>query len=108
HEMPVHHIDVNPVSAGADDRPYLVSKAGEIGREDRRRDQNIFGHVIPVSGAYNGRVAAARSPDAREPAKECSMTLMLASVTGPAEAELVLETGADIVDMKDPSAGALG
>ncbi|MBV9395520.1 MAG: dihydroneopterin aldolase [Methylobacteriaceae bacterium] len=36
------------------------------------------------------------------------MTLMLASVTGPAEAELALETGADIVDMKDPSAGALG
>jgi dihydroneopterin aldolase len=36
------------------------------------------------------------------------MTLMLASVTGPAEAELVLEAGADIIDLKDPSAGALG
>ncbi|MBV8850703.1 MAG: dihydroneopterin aldolase [Methylobacteriaceae bacterium] len=36
------------------------------------------------------------------------MTLMLASVTGPAEAELALEAGADIVDLKDPSAGALG
>jgi dihydroneopterin aldolase len=36
------------------------------------------------------------------------MTLMLASVTGPAEAELVLAAGADIIDMKDPSAGALG
>jgi dihydroneopterin aldolase len=48
--------------------------------------------------------------DARDctPAKECSMTLMLASVTGPAEAELVLEAGADIVDLKDPAAGALG
>src|SRR5947209_2698959 len=44
----------------------------------------------------------------RTPAKECSMTLMLASVTGPAEAELVLEAGADIIDLKDPSAGALG
>jgi dihydroneopterin aldolase len=36
------------------------------------------------------------------------MTLMLASVTGPAEAELVLESGADIIDLKDPGAGALG
>jgi (5-formylfuran-3-yl)methyl phosphate synthase len=36
------------------------------------------------------------------------MTLMLASVTGPAEAELALATGADILDLKDPSAGALG
>ncbi|GAC1340587.1 MAG: hypothetical protein NVSMB26_28650 [Beijerinckiaceae bacterium] len=36
------------------------------------------------------------------------MTLMLASVTGPAEAEMVLECGADIIDLKDPAAGALG
>jgi len=36
------------------------------------------------------------------------MTLMLASVTGPTEAELVLEAGADIIDLKDPSAGTLG
>jgi dihydroneopterin aldolase len=36
------------------------------------------------------------------------MTLMLASVTGPAEAELALEGGADIIDLKDPTAGALG
>jgi dihydroneopterin aldolase len=36
------------------------------------------------------------------------MTLMLASVTGPAEAELALEGGADIIDLKNPAAGALG
>lgn len=36
------------------------------------------------------------------------MTKMLASVTGVAEAEIVLAGGADIVDLKDPSAGALG
>ncbi len=36
------------------------------------------------------------------------MTRMLASVTGPDEAELVLEGGADIVDLKDPTRGALG
>lgn len=36
------------------------------------------------------------------------MTLMLASVTSPAEAETVRACGADIIDMKDPSDGALG
>jgi FolB domain-containing protein len=36
------------------------------------------------------------------------MTRMLASVTGPEEAEIVLAGGADIVDLKDPMAGALG
>ncbi|MEO8716366.1 MAG: (5-formylfuran-3-yl)methyl phosphate synthase [Acetobacteraceae bacterium] len=36
------------------------------------------------------------------------MTRMLASVTGPAEAEVALAGGADIIDLKDPSRGALG
>lgn len=36
------------------------------------------------------------------------MTLMLASVTGPDEAQTALAGGADIIDLKDPSAGALG
>jgi FolB domain-containing protein len=36
------------------------------------------------------------------------MTLMLASVTSPAEAETVRVGGADIIDMKNPSDGALG
>lgn len=36
------------------------------------------------------------------------MTRMLASVTGPEEAALVLAGGADIIDLKDPSRGALG
>jgi (5-formylfuran-3-yl)methyl phosphate synthase len=36
------------------------------------------------------------------------MTLMLASVLSPAEAETALERGADIIDCKDPSRGALG
>lgn len=35
------------------------------------------------------------------------MTLMLASVTSPAEAETVRAEGADIIDLKDPSQGAL-
>ena len=36
------------------------------------------------------------------------MTYFLASVRCAAEAELVLEAGADVVDLKEPSAGALG
>ena len=36
------------------------------------------------------------------------MTLLLASVTGPEEAELALDRGADIIDLKNPAAGALG
>jgi FolB domain-containing protein len=36
------------------------------------------------------------------------MTLMLASVTNPAEAETVWAQGADIIDLKDPTKGALG
>jgi (5-formylfuran-3-yl)methyl phosphate synthase len=36
------------------------------------------------------------------------MTLMLASVLSPAEAETAVERGADIIDCKDPSRGALG
>jgi len=36
------------------------------------------------------------------------MTLLLASVTGSREAELAVTHGADIIDLKDPSRGALG
>lgn len=36
------------------------------------------------------------------------MTLFLASVRDPIEAELVLAAGADIVDLKEPARGALG
>jgi dihydroneopterin aldolase len=36
------------------------------------------------------------------------MTLFLASVTGPEEAEVALKHGADIIDLKNPESGALG
>lgn len=36
------------------------------------------------------------------------MTQMLASVTGADEARIAVEGGADIIDLKDPAAGALG
>jgi len=38
----------------------------------------------------------------------CMMTGLLASVTSPDEARLALDSGADIIDCKDPSRGALG
>ena len=36
------------------------------------------------------------------------MTFLLASVTGPEEAEIAVRHGADIVDLKDPTRGAFG
>ena len=36
------------------------------------------------------------------------MTLMLASVAGPQEAEIVVAHGADIIDLKDAANGAFG
>ncbi len=36
------------------------------------------------------------------------MTALLASVTGPEEAIVALNAGADIIDLKDPTVGALG
>lgn len=36
------------------------------------------------------------------------MTVLLASVTGPEEAEAAIAGGADLIDLKDPAAGPLG
>lgn len=36
------------------------------------------------------------------------MTRLLASVTGPAEADIAIAGGADLIDLKDPGQGALG
>lgn len=44
----------------------------------------------------------------RESGTASAVTRMLASVTGPDEAEIVLNAGADVVDLKDPLRGALG
>ena len=37
-EMPVHHVEMDPVGAGGIDGADLVAQLGEIGRQDRRRD----------------------------------------------------------------------
>src|SRR5262245_64150766 len=53
------------------------------------------------------RLARAQ-PLARPRQRGAEMTLLLASVTGSEEAEVVLAHGADVIDLKDPAAGALG
>jgi hypothetical protein len=37
-EMPVHHVEMDPVGARGIDRTYLFAQPGEIRRQDRRRD----------------------------------------------------------------------
>ena len=39
HEMPVHHVDMNPIRARCVDRADFIAKAREIGGEDRGGDQ---------------------------------------------------------------------
>ncbi len=38
HEMPVHHVEMDPVGAGLVHGADLFAQFGEIGRQDRRRD----------------------------------------------------------------------
>ena len=38
HEMPVHHIDMDPVGPGGIDRAHLFAQSGKIGGQDRRRN----------------------------------------------------------------------
>ena len=40
HEVAVHHVDVNQIGAAALDRGDRVAERGEVGREDRRRDEH--------------------------------------------------------------------
>ena len=40
HEAAIHHIDMNPVGAGAIDRAHLLAQAREVRRQHGRRDQN--------------------------------------------------------------------
>ena len=44
HEMPVHHIEMNPVGAGLRHRARLLAQPREIGRENRGRDDDAIRH----------------------------------------------------------------
>ena len=46
HEMPVHDIDMDPVGAGRIDGAHLLAEPGEIGREDRWGDDDVFASHI--------------------------------------------------------------
>ncbi len=48
HEASIHHVDMDPVGAGRLDGPYLFAKAAEIGREDRRADDQRARHRSPA------------------------------------------------------------
>ena len=50
HEMPVHHVEMDPVGAGRIDGADFLAQLGEIRRQDRRRDdegtrRKLLGHV---------------------------------------------------------------
>ena len=38
HEMAVHHVEVDPVGARRRDVAHLLAEIGEVGRQDRRRE----------------------------------------------------------------------
>jgi hypothetical protein len=54
-EMPVHHIEMDPVRPGRVGGAHLLTEAGEVGREDGRGDQHVAGH-----GGSCGRAGRAR------------------------------------------------
>ena len=43
HEMPVHHIDMNPVRPGGITRAHFFAETGEVSGQDRRGNQR-WGH----------------------------------------------------------------
>ena len=63
---------------------------------------------MAVGGGGGGGFSTGSSGNAGVALGPLPMTLFLASVRDDAEAEIALEAGADIVDLKEPSRGALG
>src|ERR1043166_5281039 len=49
HEVSVHHVEVDPVSPGRKNVVDFLAEPGEVGRQDRRRDQHA--HASPASVA---------------------------------------------------------
>ena len=67
---------------------------------------------MPEPGGEEGRRDAAGDKLIRSSPRRrfrgATMTLMLASVTGPQEAEIAVKHGAEIIDLKDSTSGAFG
>ena len=47
HEMAIHHVDMDPVGPGLVDRAHLGAEIGEVGGEDRWRNQQRPAHGTP-------------------------------------------------------------
>ena len=45
-EMPIHHVDVDPIGAGVIDRAYLFAELGEVGGQNRRGDDERMSHFL--------------------------------------------------------------
>jgi hypothetical protein len=43
HEMPIHHIEMQPVGSRRLDRPHFVAESGEVGRQQARSDRDSVG-----------------------------------------------------------------
>ena len=55
HEMPVHHVEMDPVGAGRVDRADLVAEFRKVRRQDRRRDDER------TRGEGHGRLSEGRT-----------------------------------------------
>src|SRR5437764_9457454 len=51
HEMPIHDVAMDPVGAGRVDRRDLLAEPGEVCRQDRRRNKDLFGHGLALLSA---------------------------------------------------------
>ncbi len=57
HEMPVHHVDMDPVGARLVDRAHLLAEPREIGRQDRRGDDDVSGHgSLSLPASHHARL----------------------------------------------------
>ena len=82
HEMPVHHVEMDPVGAGGLDRAHLLAQLGEVGGQDRRRDEERAGHdglhdAVRVTRAERAgnAAAASRAPAFNDGASRCASGL---------------------------------
>ena len=101
-EMPVHHVKMDPVGTGRIDGADLLAELGEIGSQDRRRDdegawRKGLRHLI--SPALQGRVERfsrnmrkAREQCWRERLPRAENSAGTASFAGPSRASLQRKT----------------
>src|SRR5208337_3051766 len=78
HEMPVHHVEVNPIGAGRGDVAHLLAEFGKVGRQDRRRNSDRPGYSASASwgklskSRANSRWSLANSTGSAPAFQHCS------------------------------------